>query len=59
MKNIKGVLIAIIVILVIALSIITFQYFKMKNIAEENLKNYLNVKRELYLLQHPDATIDN
>lgn len=56
MNKLDKILICIIVILVIVLSCITFQYFKMKETAQNNLQDYLNTKQELYLLQHPDAT---
>ncbi len=58
MNKLNKILVCIIIILVIALSIITYQYFKMKNIAKENFNNYTNALSEIYKLQYPDSTVE-
>lgn len=53
MNKLSKIFLLIIVLLVIALSIMTFSYFKMKKFAQDNLNLYLNAESEITQL-HSD-----
>lgn len=58
MNKLSKILICIILILVIALAIMTYQYFKMKDTAKENFDNYTNTLNDYYELYRANPTTE-
>ena len=58
MNKLSKILLVVILLLVIALSVMTVQYFKMRGSAKENFRLYMETNTELYKTLHPDAEIN-
>lgn len=56
MNKLSKILLLVVVVLIVALSIMTFSYFKVKKVAKENLNLYLNSEKKITLLiqNHPE-----
>ena len=48
MKISNKIFITLIILLIIALSYVTFKYFEMRSIAKENFENYTNALTKIY-----------
>lgn len=59
MNRLSKILTAIIAILVIALTITTYEFFKMRKSAQENLNSYLNSLEQVQQLQHQVDVLQN
>ena len=55
MDKLRRIFLAIIIILTIALGIMTFSYFKMRNVAKENLDLYLEAENKITTLIKENA----
>ena len=58
MNKLSKILLVVIFLLVIALSIMTIKFLKMKDSAKENFRLYMETNTELYKTLHPDAEIN-
>ena len=58
MNKLSKILLVVIFLLLIALSIMTIKFFKMKDSAKENFRLYMETNTELYKTLHPDAEIN-
>ena len=58
MNKLSKILIFFIAILTIALAIMTFQYFNMRNIAKKNFNDFINATTELYSTKYNEIVPD-
>ena len=59
MNKLSKILLLVIVILVIALGVMTFSYFKVKKAAQENLSLYLEAEKEIMQLNEKNFKLQN
>ncbi len=59
MNKLSKILLFIIIILIIALGIMTFSYFKMKTAAQDNLNLYLEANKKIMQLNEEYAESQN
>lgn len=59
MNRLSKILTIIIVILIIALAITTYEFFKMRKSAQENLNSYLKSLEQVQQLQHQVDVLQN